>query len=177
MLGKTEQEEKGMTEDEMVGWHHRLNGHEFKQIPGDKEGKGSLACCSSWWSQRVRCNWATEQLLWGAILCVTGCLVASRVSTTRSQQQSTCPPQVIKKQKCLQILLNVLLGGKITPLKTPRDISLFTQHFLLRSIHFFGRYSQSVKRGFLGTRTQSWLSLWPNLLNSELQIALYINQF
>ena len=42
------QEEKGMTEDEMVGWHHRLNGHEFEQAAGDGEGQGSLACCSPW---------------------------------------------------------------------------------------------------------------------------------
>ena len=42
------QEEKGTTEDEMVGWHHRLNGHEFEQTPGDSEGQGSLACCSPW---------------------------------------------------------------------------------------------------------------------------------
>ena len=42
------QEEKGMTEDEMVGWHHRLNGHEFEQSLGDTEGQGSLACCSPW---------------------------------------------------------------------------------------------------------------------------------
>ena len=42
------QEEKGTTEDEMVGWHHRLNGHEFEQAPGDDEGQGSLACCSPW---------------------------------------------------------------------------------------------------------------------------------
>ena len=39
------QEEKGATEDEMVGWHHWLNKHEFEQ-PGDSEGQGSLACCS-----------------------------------------------------------------------------------------------------------------------------------
>ena len=39
---------KGMTEDEMVRWHHRLNGHEFEQAPGDNEGQGSLACCSPW---------------------------------------------------------------------------------------------------------------------------------
>ena len=38
------QEEKGMTEDEMVGWHHQLNGHEFEQALGDDEGQGSLAC-------------------------------------------------------------------------------------------------------------------------------------
>ena len=41
-------EEKGATEDEMVGWHHRLNGHEFEQTPGDGEGQGGLACCSPW---------------------------------------------------------------------------------------------------------------------------------
>ena len=35
-----------MTEDEMVGWHHRLNGHEFEQTLGDSEGQGSLVCCS-----------------------------------------------------------------------------------------------------------------------------------
>ena len=35
-----------MTEDEMVGWHHRLNGHEFEQAPGVGAGQGCLACCS-----------------------------------------------------------------------------------------------------------------------------------
>ena len=40
------QEEEGMTEDEMVGWHHQLNGHESEQTPGDSEWQGSLACCS-----------------------------------------------------------------------------------------------------------------------------------
>ena len=37
-----------MTEDEIVGWHHRLDGHEFEQAPGDGDGQGSLVCCSSW---------------------------------------------------------------------------------------------------------------------------------
>ena len=37
-----------MTEDEMVGWHHQLNGHEFEQALGDSEEQGSLACCSPW---------------------------------------------------------------------------------------------------------------------------------
>ena len=53
MLGKTGQKEKGMTEDEMVGWHHRLDGHEFEQAPGDGEGQGSLACCSPWGCQEL----------------------------------------------------------------------------------------------------------------------------
>ena len=50
-----------MTEDEMVGWHHWLNGHEFEQAPGDSEGQGSPVCCSPWGSQRVRHNLVTEQ--------------------------------------------------------------------------------------------------------------------
>ena len=37
-----------MTEDEMVGWHHRLNGHEFEQALGDDEGQGGLVCWSPW---------------------------------------------------------------------------------------------------------------------------------
>ena len=53
------QEEKGTTEDEMVGWHHQLDGHEFEQAPGVGEGQGSLACCSPWHG-RVRHDWATE---------------------------------------------------------------------------------------------------------------------
>ena len=42
------QEEKGATEDEMVGWHHWPNGHEFEQTQADNEGQGSLVCCSPW---------------------------------------------------------------------------------------------------------------------------------
>ena len=54
------QEKKGETEDEMIEWDHRLNGHEFEQALGGGEGQESLACCSSW-GHRVRHNLATEQ--------------------------------------------------------------------------------------------------------------------
>jgi len=47
------------TEDEMVGWHHLLNGHEFEQALGDGEGQGSLACCSPWGCKELD---MTEQL-------------------------------------------------------------------------------------------------------------------
>ena len=49
-----------MTENEMVGWHHRLSGHEFEQAPGDSEGQGSLACCSSWGRKELD---TTERLI------------------------------------------------------------------------------------------------------------------
>ena len=45
---ESRQEEKGTTEDEMVGWHLQLYGHEFEQAPGVGDGQGSLACCSPW---------------------------------------------------------------------------------------------------------------------------------
>ena len=53
------QEEKGMTEDELVGWHHRLDGHEFEQALGDSEGLGSLECYSPWGRKELD---ITEQL-------------------------------------------------------------------------------------------------------------------
>ena len=67
------QEEKGLTEDEMVGWHHWLNGHEFEQALGDGEGQGSLACWSPWGlkesdkMQRLNSNTANELLLMSLI--------------------------------------------------------------------------------------------------------------
>ena len=54
------QEEKGTTEDEMVGWHHWLDGHEFEQALGVGVGQGRLGCCRPWGVQSVRHNWATE---------------------------------------------------------------------------------------------------------------------
>ena len=72
------QEEKGTTEDEIVGWHHQLNGHEFEQTPGDGDGPQSLACCSPWghkdsdmteqlnsniWSSPGR-SWYMTQISW-----------------------------------------------------------------------------------------------------------------
>ena len=55
------QEEKGMTGDEMVGWHHRINGHEFEQALGVGDGQGSLACCSPRGCKELD---TTERLNW-----------------------------------------------------------------------------------------------------------------
>ena len=49
MLGKMEgRRRRGTTEDEMIGWHHQLNGHQFEQALGDDEGQGSIVYCSPW---------------------------------------------------------------------------------------------------------------------------------
>ena len=57
--GKDWRREEEMTENEKVGWHHQLDGHEFEQVLGDGDGQGSLACCSPW-GCRVGHNWVTE---------------------------------------------------------------------------------------------------------------------
>ena len=61
------QEEKGMTEDEMAGWHHWLNGHEFGWTPGVGDEYRGLACCGSWgykeWNATEKLNWSDETLL------------------------------------------------------------------------------------------------------------------
>ena len=54
------EEEKGMTENQMVRWHHRFNEHEFKQALGDGDGQGGLAYCRFMGSQKVGHNWETE---------------------------------------------------------------------------------------------------------------------
>ena len=51
------QEKKGMTEDEMVVWHHQLNGHKSEQTLGDNEGQGSLVCCSPWGRKETDTTW------------------------------------------------------------------------------------------------------------------------
>ena len=64
------QEEKGMTEDETVGWHHGLNGHEFEQAPGVGDGQGSLVSCNPWGRKELDMS---EWLNWTEIRYSSGC--------------------------------------------------------------------------------------------------------
>ena len=86
------QEEKGMTEDEMVGWHHRLDGHEFEPALGDGKRQGSLACCSPWGHKQSN---TTEQLTnkccFVALQCCTGfCCTTKWIGHTH-----TCIPSLL----------------------------------------------------------------------------------
>ena len=64
--GKDWRREKGTTEDEMVGWHHWLQGHEFEHSPGVGDGQEGLACCSPWGHKELdtteQLNWLTDSL-------------------------------------------------------------------------------------------------------------------
>ena len=65
------QEEKGMTEDEMAGWHHRLDGHEFEWTPGVGDGQGGLACCNSWGHEELD---TIERLNWTELNYIANCV-------------------------------------------------------------------------------------------------------
>ena len=97
------QEKEWVTEDEMVRWHHQLNGHEFEKAPGDSEGQGSLACCSLW-DRRVRHDWTTTSWalespgnwLEKAVLGPTSHLLHQNLHFTKILSWSVCPHQFQK---------------------------------------------------------------------------------
>ena len=85
-------EKKGMTENEMVGWHHWLNGCESEWTPGDGDEQGGLACCDSWGRKESD---TTERLNWiktDRIGCYNACVVASFVVIPELLIERTSPP-------------------------------------------------------------------------------------
>ena len=109
---------KGMIEDEMIGWHHRLNGHEFEQTPGDGEGQGSLVCCSSWGhkksnvTERLNNNhnssWCTQHLR----------AASSALLSALAAWQASVKVQRFKTKQCrffLYLLSQLLLFAEIAP--------------------------------------------------------------
>ena len=95
------QEEKGITEDEMVGWHHWLNGHVFGWTPGVGDEQGGLACCGSW-NRRVRHDWVTE-LSWmkmSALESHSVVVTFQRLSPSKYALRYSCP--------CAGIALTIL---------------------------------------------------------------------
>ena len=79
------QEEKGVAEDEMVRWHHQLNGHEYGQTQGDGEGQGGLACCGSWGHKDLD---TTERLNHKQFMCI---LTGAARSVAENQVETRVP--------------------------------------------------------------------------------------
>ena len=80
------QEEKRMTEDYLVGWHHWLNGHEFGWTPGIGDGQGGLACCNSWGCKELD---TTEWLNWTELMLTTWTMVLTKEDSNMILPQST----------------------------------------------------------------------------------------
>ena len=110
------QEEKGITEDEMVGWHHQLSGRGFRWTPGVGDRQGGLACCSSWvtknrtWlSDWTELNWKSREVLFSKVL--------SRFLGFRKQWYVLC-------NKVSYFLLDIMLNALHTFSSSVPQISL-----------------------------------------------------
>ena len=114
------QEEKGMTKDEMAGWHHRLDGREFEWTPGVGDGQGGLACCNSWAHKQSD---KTEQLNWTDIeLQVTElqkCLLLCPPVLTLVPSSGNQIPILVPLPECLSrspdFYLDLALGAETLP--------------------------------------------------------------
>jgi len=100
------QEEKGTTEDEMVGWHHRLNGHEFEQTPGDSEGQESLVCYSPWGRKESDTTWQLNSKWRGP----------SVNKSALGPQKSSCGPESTREGRAETRLKELLGFTEISPL-------------------------------------------------------------
>ena len=76
MLGKIEGRRRRERQDEMVGWHYRLKGHESEQAPGVVDGQGSLACCSPWGRKELN---MTERLNWTELMSIESVMTSNHV--------------------------------------------------------------------------------------------------
>ena len=113
------QEERGMTEDEMVRWQHLLNGHEFGRTPGVGNGQGGLMCCSSWGCKELD---LTEQLNW-----------------TDGRESWT-----IKKAECRRIWLNWTEGHTCAPGIGNQVIHKMWDYSVCYSLHVIQSITWSV---------------------------------
>ena len=120
-------EEKGTTEDEIVGWHHWLNEHAFEQAPGVRNGQGGLACCDSWGRKESD---TTEWLNWTEL---------------KVTEDSDCSHEIKR---------HLLLGGKamtiLNSILKSRDISLPNNFHLFQAMIFlvvmYGCDSWTIKK-------------------------------
>ena len=111
------QEETGVAEDEMVGWHHWLNGHKFEQILGDSGGQGSLVCCSSWGRKELDTTWQLKYVFltvgWGSKATILEMIEESEKKNTSLLLNETSkslktfmfpPPPKKSKEKRVEIM-------------------------------------------------------------------------
>ena len=113
------QEEKGKTEDEMVGWHHTLDGHEFEQALGVDDEQGSLACCSPWGHEESD---SAEWLNWTELYFILKRLSASDMKWTKLQTKCSNTQKLYKDFNSVQLLSCVRLFA--TPWTAARQASL-----------------------------------------------------
>ena len=122
------QEEKGMTEDELVGWHHRLNGHEFEQAPGVGDGQGSLACCSPWGHKESD---TTERLNNNSVWTVT---LLPHLMSDIDSQANLSQNQTLRLSICQASWLSSSFFLKVESISPARKVWIFSHLFLIAHI-------------------------------------------
>ena len=106
------QEEKGMTEDEMVQWHHRLNGHGFALTPGAGDGQGGLACCASQEESDM-----TERLNWTELMTVTCLLLFYRLNLeTENVVSQIHRHSHLRQEHQIQTVCQVMIDQQAKPM-------------------------------------------------------------
>ena len=103
-------EEKGTTGDEMVGWHHQLNGHEFEQAPGASDGQGGLACHSPWGCKESD---VTEQLNWSDWYLPQSLSPLYTVDCSEQRAEEWFPPCPLGK--FMSFILRFLIAQQLSP--------------------------------------------------------------
>ena len=105
------QEEKGTTQDEMVGWRHKLNTHEFEQAPGDGEGQGRLVCCSPWCRKELDTNeWLNSNKCLFMCVCIYLNICVNRIKVIKHIQPITSKSyNLYWQRKYAQFLFYVIL--------------------------------------------------------------------
>jgi len=122
------QEEKGMTEDELVGWHHRLNGHEFEQAPGVGDWQGSLACCSPWGHKESD---STERLNNNSVWTVTP---LPHLMSDIDSQANLSQNQTLRLNICQASWLCSSFFLKVESISPARKLWIFSHLFLIAHI-------------------------------------------
>ena len=119
------QEEKGMTEDEMAGWHHRLDGQEFGWTLGVGDGQGGLACCNSWGCKELD---MTEWLKWTELnwIDITLLLTKKLISRTLYVQHGSFLHALIVN-KCLLLIIFLWCTVNLHLLRRSFDFFFFKQ--------------------------------------------------
>ena len=98
-------------EDEMVGWHHQLNGYEFKQTLGDREGQETLACCSPWGHNESDMTERLNRTTYSRVFCLFVCFLPvfpkdSPVHSLRGRRLMLCPSlEILERSLVFPILL------------------------------------------------------------------------
>ena len=133
------QEEKGTIEDEMVGWHHRLNGHGFGWTLGVGDGQGSLACCGSWGHKESD---TTERLNWRLGISE---VIAHAMILDKTKVAGDCSHEIKRR-----LLLGRKVMTNLDSIFKSRDITLSTKVRLVKAVVFpvvmYGFESWTIKK-------------------------------